>query len=156
MCVWQGPVPGKPSVGPHDRTGFVSDASSKAACLCLLVLRLGSGRCGVFGELSLPREEGNSALQSLPPFRLCPSYIQNSQPNLNNLTAVGCSLALAAVFPLGLDGYHIGRSQFPFVCQVRRGWQVSCHSMALRPAASGMPSVMRRPLPLLLVFPPCP
>lgn len=49
-------------------------------------------------------------------------YIQNSQPNLNNLTAVGCSLALAAVFPLGLDGYHIGRSQFPFVCQVRRRW----------------------------------
>ena len=97
MCVWQGPVPGKPSVGPHDRTGFVSDASSKAACLCLLVLRLGSGRCGVFGELSLPREEGNSALQSLPPFRLCPSYIQNSQPNLNNLTAVGCSLALLLV-----------------------------------------------------------
>uniref|UniRef100_A0A2K6SUH3 Gamma-aminobutyric acid type B receptor subunit 1 n=1 Tax=Saimiri boliviensis boliviensis TaxID=39432 RepID=A0A2K6SUH3_SAIBB len=49
----------------------------------------------------------------------CPSYIQNSQPNLNNLTAVGCSLALAAVFPLGLDGYHIGRNQFPFVCQAR-------------------------------------
>ncbi|XP_027244503.1 gamma-aminobutyric acid type B receptor subunit 1 isoform X5 [Cricetulus griseus] len=46
-------------------------------------------------------------------------YIQNSQPNLNNLTAVGCSLALAAVFPLGLDGYHIGKSQFPFVCQAR-------------------------------------
>lgn len=46
-------------------------------------------------------------------------YIQNSQPNLNNLTAVGCSLALAAVFPLGLDGHHIGRSQFPFVCQAR-------------------------------------
>ncbi|XP_036093581.1 gamma-aminobutyric acid type B receptor subunit 1 isoform X5 [Rousettus aegyptiacus] len=46
-------------------------------------------------------------------------YIQNSQPNLNNLTAVGCSLALAAVFPLGLDGYHIGRNQFPFVCQAR-------------------------------------
>lgn len=53
------------------------------------------------------------------PSCLCPSYIQNSQPNLNNLTAVGCSLALAAVFPLGLDGYHIGRSQFPFICQVR-------------------------------------
>ncbi|XP_029800740.1 gamma-aminobutyric acid type B receptor subunit 1-like [Suricata suricatta] len=50
---------------------------------------------------------------------LPPSYIQNSQPNLNNLTAVGCALALAAVFPLGLDGYHIGRSQFPFVCQAR-------------------------------------
>nr|KAF6266985.1 gamma-aminobutyric acid type B receptor subunit 1 [Myotis myotis] len=46
-------------------------------------------------------------------------YIQNSQPTLNNLTAVGCSLALAAVFPLGLDGYHIGRNQFPFVCQAR-------------------------------------
>uniref|UniRef100_UPI002953B87C gamma-aminobutyric acid type B receptor subunit 1-like n=1 Tax=Panthera onca TaxID=9690 RepID=UPI002953B87C len=46
-------------------------------------------------------------------------YIQNSQPHLNNLTAVGCALALAAVFPLGLDGYHIGRSQFPFVCQAR-------------------------------------
>ncbi|NIG59595.1 gamma-aminobutyric acid type B receptor subunit 1 [Pontoporia blainvillei] len=26
---------------------------------------------------------------------------------------------IAAVFPLGLDGYHIGRSQFPFVCQAR-------------------------------------
>lgn len=61
-------------------------------------------------------------LLSLLLSHLCPSYIQNSQPNLNNLTAVGCSLALAAVFPLGLDGYHIGRSQFPFVCQVRRSW----------------------------------
>ena len=121
-------MPRKLSTVPHDRTGFVSDAISKAACLCLPALRLGSGRCGVFGELSLPGEEGNSALQFLPPFRLCPSYIQNSQPNLNNLTAVGCSLALAAVFPLGLDGYHIGRSQFPFVCQVRRGWQVSCRA----------------------------
>ncbi|XP_072497619.1 gamma-aminobutyric acid type B receptor subunit 1 isoform X3 [Notamacropus eugenii] len=46
-------------------------------------------------------------------------YIQNSQPNLNNLTAVGCSLALAAVFPLGLDGYHIRQGHFPFVCQAR-------------------------------------
>ncbi|OPJ85942.1 gamma-aminobutyric acid type B receptor subunit 1 [Patagioenas fasciata monilis] len=44
-------------------------------------------------------------------------YIQNSQPYLNNMTAVGCTLALAAVFPLGLDGYHIGPGLFPFVCQ---------------------------------------
>lgn len=34
------------------------------------------------------------------------------------MTAVGCTLALAAVFPLGLDGYHIGPGLFPFVCQV--------------------------------------
>ncbi|XP_044837527.1 gamma-aminobutyric acid type B receptor subunit 1 isoform X1 [Mauremys mutica] len=46
-------------------------------------------------------------------------YIQNSQPYLNNMTAVGCTLALAAVFPLGLDGYHIGSGLFPFVCQAR-------------------------------------
>ncbi|KFO12211.1 Gamma-aminobutyric acid type B receptor subunit 1, partial [Balearica regulorum gibbericeps] len=46
-------------------------------------------------------------------------YIQNSQPYLNNMTAVGCTLALAAVFPLGLDGYHIGPGLFPFVCQAR-------------------------------------
>uniref|UniRef100_A0AAY4ELB4 Gamma-aminobutyric acid type B receptor subunit 1 n=1 Tax=Denticeps clupeoides TaxID=299321 RepID=A0AAY4ELB4_9TELE len=35
-------------------------------------------------------------------------YIQNSQPYLNNMTAVGCMLALAAVFPLGIDGPHHG------------------------------------------------
>ncbi|KFO99691.1 Gamma-aminobutyric acid type B receptor subunit 1, partial [Calypte anna] len=46
-------------------------------------------------------------------------YIQNSQPYLNNMTAVGCTLALAAVFPLGLDGDHIGPGLFPFVCQAR-------------------------------------
>uniref|UniRef100_A0A8C3S9R1 Gamma-aminobutyric acid type B receptor subunit 1 n=1 Tax=Chelydra serpentina TaxID=8475 RepID=A0A8C3S9R1_CHESE len=46
-------------------------------------------------------------------------YIQNSQPYLNSMTAVGCTLALAAVFPLGLDGYHIGAGLFPFVCQAR-------------------------------------
>ncbi|XP_078501823.1 gamma-aminobutyric acid type B receptor subunit 1 [Lissotriton helveticus] len=46
-------------------------------------------------------------------------YIQNSQPYLNNMTAVGCILALAAVFPLGLDGHHIEIWQFPFVCQAR-------------------------------------
>uniref|UniRef100_A0A9J7XCP7 Gamma-aminobutyric acid (GABA) B receptor, 1a n=2 Tax=Cyprinus carpio TaxID=7962 RepID=A0A9J7XCP7_CYPCA len=44
---------------------------------------------------------------------------QNSQPYLNNMTAVGCVLALAAVFPLGIDGLHIQRSQFPVVCQFR-------------------------------------
>ncbi|KAI4884235.1 hypothetical protein NFI96_011599 [Prochilodus magdalenae] len=46
-------------------------------------------------------------------------YIQNSQPYLNNITAVGCVLALAAVFPLGIDGHHVPRSQFPVVCQFR-------------------------------------
>ncbi|CAL9706099.1 unnamed protein product [Knipowitschia caucasica] len=46
-------------------------------------------------------------------------YIQNSQPYLNNMTAVGCIMALAAVFPLGIDGHHIHRSQFPVVCQFR-------------------------------------
>ncbi|KAK4805467.1 hypothetical protein QYF61_000602 [Mycteria americana] len=51
-------------------------------------------------------------------------YIQNSQPYLNNMTAVGCTLALAAVFPLGLDGYHIGPGLFPFVCQVWGWWGV--------------------------------
>ena len=45
-------------------------------------------------------------------------YIQNSQPYLNNITAVGCMMALAAVFPLGLDGLHVARRQFPVVCQV--------------------------------------
>lgn len=51
-------------------------------------------------------------------FVLCSSYIQNSQPYLNNMTAVGCMMALAAVFPLGIDGHHVHRSQFPVVCQV--------------------------------------
>uniref|UniRef100_A0A8C5RKB3 Gamma-aminobutyric acid type B receptor subunit 1 n=1 Tax=Laticauda laticaudata TaxID=8630 RepID=A0A8C5RKB3_LATLA len=46
-------------------------------------------------------------------------YIQNSQPYLNNMTAVGCALAQAAVFPLGLDGLHISKDLFPFVCQAR-------------------------------------
>ncbi|XP_042202554.1 gamma-aminobutyric acid type B receptor subunit 1-like [Callorhinchus milii] len=46
-------------------------------------------------------------------------YIQNSQPYLNNMTAVGCILALGAVFPLGLDGYHIHKWHFPIVCQAR-------------------------------------
>uniref|UniRef100_A0A669BTH8 Gamma-aminobutyric acid type B receptor subunit 1 n=1 Tax=Oreochromis niloticus TaxID=8128 RepID=A0A669BTH8_ORENI len=46
-------------------------------------------------------------------------YIQNSQPYLNNMTAVGCMMALAAVFPLGIDGHHIQKSQFPVVCQFR-------------------------------------
>lgn len=45
-------------------------------------------------------------------------YIQNSQPYLNNMTAVGCMMALAAVFPLGIDGHHVQKSQFPVVCQV--------------------------------------
>ncbi|MEQ2256696.1 Gamma-aminobutyric acid type B receptor subunit 1, partial [Ilyodon furcidens] len=44
-------------------------------------------------------------------------YIQNSQPYLNNMTAVGCMMALAAVFPLGIDRYHVNRPQFPVVCQ---------------------------------------
>ncbi|EMP33496.1 Gamma-aminobutyric acid type B receptor subunit 1 [Chelonia mydas] len=51
-------------------------------------------------------------------------YIQNSQPYLNNMTAVGCTLALAAVFPLGLDGYHIGAGLFPFVCQTLEPWKL--------------------------------
>nr|XP_046272894.1 gamma-aminobutyric acid type B receptor subunit 1 [Scatophagus argus] len=46
-------------------------------------------------------------------------YIQNSQPYLNNLTTVGCVMALAAVFPLGIDGLHVHRRQFPVVCQFR-------------------------------------
>ncbi|XP_043940284.1 gamma-aminobutyric acid type B receptor subunit 1-like [Protopterus annectens] len=46
-------------------------------------------------------------------------YIQNSQPYLNNMTALGCILALAAVFPMGLDGYHIKTWHFPFICQIR-------------------------------------
>uniref|UniRef100_A0A4W4GVF3 G-protein coupled receptors family 3 profile domain-containing protein n=1 Tax=Electrophorus electricus TaxID=8005 RepID=A0A4W4GVF3_ELEEL len=46
-------------------------------------------------------------------------YIQNSQPYLNNITAVGCVLALAAIFPLGIDGQHVKESQFPVVCQFR-------------------------------------
>ncbi|KAJ8273817.1 hypothetical protein GJAV_G00105840 [Gymnothorax javanicus] len=46
-------------------------------------------------------------------------YIQNSQPYLNNMTAVGCMLALAAVFPLGMDGLHVRRALFPVVCQFR-------------------------------------
>uniref|UniRef100_A0A4W5NQU7 G-protein coupled receptors family 3 profile domain-containing protein n=1 Tax=Hucho hucho TaxID=62062 RepID=A0A4W5NQU7_9TELE len=35
------------------------------------------------------------------------------------MTAVGCMMALAAVFPLGLDGHHVHRKQFPVVCQFR-------------------------------------
>uniref|UniRef100_A0A8C9YG08 Gamma-aminobutyric acid type B receptor subunit 1 n=1 Tax=Sander lucioperca TaxID=283035 RepID=A0A8C9YG08_SANLU len=50
---------------------------------------------------------------------LCYRYIQNSQPYLNNMTAVGCMMALAAVFPLGIDGLHVHRRQFPVVCQFR-------------------------------------
>ncbi|KAI2652685.1 Gamma-aminobutyric acid type B receptor subunit 1 [Labeo rohita] len=46
-------------------------------------------------------------------------YIQNSQPYLNNMTAVGCMMALAAVFPLGIDGLHVDNPQFPVVCQFR-------------------------------------
>ncbi|XP_024921135.1 gamma-aminobutyric acid type B receptor subunit 1 isoform X2 [Cynoglossus semilaevis] len=46
-------------------------------------------------------------------------YIQNSQPYLNNMTALGCMMALAAVFPLGIDGLHVHRKQFPVVCQFR-------------------------------------
>ncbi|XP_008429282.1 gamma-aminobutyric acid type B receptor subunit 1 [Poecilia reticulata] len=46
-------------------------------------------------------------------------YIQNSQPYLNNMTAVGCMMALAAVFPLGIDRHHVNRPQFPVVCQFR-------------------------------------
>ncbi|KAI3358377.1 hypothetical protein L3Q82_014691 [Scortum barcoo] len=46
-------------------------------------------------------------------------YIQNSQPFLNNMTAVGCMMALAAVFPLGIDGLHVHKRQFPVVCQFR-------------------------------------
>uniref|UniRef100_A0A1A8AEG7 Gamma-aminobutyric acid (GABA) B receptor, 1b n=4 Tax=Nothobranchius TaxID=28779 RepID=A0A1A8AEG7_NOTFU len=46
-------------------------------------------------------------------------YIQNSQPYLNNMTAVGCMMALAAVFPLGIDRHHVDRPQFPVVCQFR-------------------------------------
>lgn len=57
---------------------------------------------------------------SLSLFVVC-SYIQNSQPYLNNMTAVGCMMALAAVFPLGIDGHHVHRSQFPVVCQVSGG-----------------------------------
>uniref|UniRef100_A0A3P8W3I4 Gamma-aminobutyric acid type B receptor subunit 1 n=1 Tax=Cynoglossus semilaevis TaxID=244447 RepID=A0A3P8W3I4_CYNSE len=45
-------------------------------------------------------------------------YIQNSQPYLNNMTAVGCMMALAAVFTLGIDGHHVHRASFPVVCQV--------------------------------------
>lgn len=51
-------------------------------------------------------------------YPLCCRYIQNSQPYLNNMTAVGCMMALAAVFPLGIDGLHVHRRQFPVVCQV--------------------------------------
>uniref|UniRef100_A0AAX7US07 G-protein coupled receptors family 3 profile domain-containing protein n=1 Tax=Astatotilapia calliptera TaxID=8154 RepID=A0AAX7US07_ASTCA len=46
-------------------------------------------------------------------------YIQNSQPYLNNMTAVGCMMSLAAVFPLGIDGLHVHRKQFPIICQFR-------------------------------------
>ncbi|XP_078721635.1 gamma-aminobutyric acid type B receptor subunit 1-like isoform X7 [Lampetra fluviatilis] len=51
-------------------------------------------------------------------------YVQNSKPGLNNMTVVGCVLALSAVFPLGLDGLHISMATFPFVCQLRV-WLIS-------------------------------
>lgn len=35
------------------------------------------------------------------------------------MTAVGCMMALAAIFPLGMDGLHVRRKHFPVVCQVR-------------------------------------
>lgn len=59
---------------------------------------------------------------------ICSRYIQNSQPYLNNMTAVGCMMALAAVFPLGIDGLHVRRSQFPVVCQVypKASWELEC------------------------------
>lgn len=71
---------------------------------------------------------------------LCVSsrYIQNSQPYLNNMTAVGCTLALAAVFPLGLDGYHIGPGLFPFVCQVGAQGQVEGDGQGRGTAGGGM------------------
>uniref|UniRef100_G3PJB3 Gamma-aminobutyric acid (GABA) B receptor, 1a n=1 Tax=Gasterosteus aculeatus aculeatus TaxID=481459 RepID=G3PJB3_GASAC len=46
-------------------------------------------------------------------------FLFGSLPYLNNMTAVGCMMALAAVFPLGIDGHHVHRSQFPVVCQFR-------------------------------------
>lgn len=52
---------------------------------------------------------------------------------------------MAAVFPLGLDGYHIGRGQFPFVCQVR----------TLRPPRSTFWALQALPFLLLLSLP-CP
>lgn len=57
-------------------------------------------------------------------------YIQNSQPYLNNMTAVGCMMALAAVFPLGIDGHHVHRSQFPVVCQVSLSRAVRCRQIS--------------------------
>lgn len=65
-------------------------------------------------------------VESLVNIPICSRYIQNSQPYLNNMTAVGCMMALAAVFPLGIDGLHVRRSQFPVVCQVKpeASWEI--------------------------------
>ncbi|XP_015269374.1 PREDICTED: gamma-aminobutyric acid type B receptor subunit 1 [Gekko japonicus] len=41
-------------------------------------------------------------------------YIQNSQPYLNNMTAVGCAMAQAAIFPLGEN--HLRRSSHHGSC----------------------------------------
>lgn len=60
----------------------------------------------------------NGYLHECMYFCFCSRYIQNSQPYLNNITTVGCMMALAAVFPLGIDGLHVPRRQFPVVCQV--------------------------------------
>lgn len=48
------------------------------------------------------------------------------------MTAVGCMMALAAVFPLGIDGHHVHRSQFPVVCQVSRGETKKIHKQTER------------------------
>lgn len=73
----------------------------------------------------------------------CFSYIQNSQPYLNNMTAVGCMMALAAVFTLGIDGHHVHRASFPVVCQVGARMYKHTHTYC-KPLLAGLTNQDRR------------
>ncbi|XP_024917316.1 gamma-aminobutyric acid type B receptor subunit 1 [Cynoglossus semilaevis] len=70
-------------------------------------------------------------------------YIQNSQPYLNNMTAVGCMMALAAVFTLGIDGHHVHRASFPVVCQVGARMYKHTHTYC-KPLLAGLTNQDRR------------
>ncbi|XP_039624625.1 gamma-aminobutyric acid type B receptor subunit 1 isoform X1 [Polypterus senegalus] len=99
---WIGPLP------PADQTKVIEEYRHLSQKLFVIV-SVFAGLGILLGIICLTFNVYNSNVR----------YIQNSQPYLNNMTAVGCMLALAAVFPLGLDGKHISRSHFPFVCQAR-------------------------------------
>ncbi|KAL5012697.1 hypothetical protein ScPMuIL_011248 [Solemya velum] len=53
--------------------------------------------------------------------RRCIAY---SQPNINNITIIGCMLCLLCVFLLGLDGQFVTPDIYPLICQLR-AWLLS-------------------------------